>query len=140
MLRYLLLITLFFEIAIITLLLCLLLSGGVNKVFCLDFFLEGYAGRGDVFPIYIGDDRTDEDAFKVRVVPVCINHFRFCTTATWKKSRSMSHELMLLYPFAKNGTIGAAQHGAGHRDPCDQVCKGDHRILLSARACRGTLL
>jgi trehalose-6-phosphatase len=27
--------------------------------------LEGYAGRGDVFPIYIGDDRTDEDAIKV---------------------------------------------------------------------------
>jgi len=25
----------------------------------------GYENSSDVFPIYIGDDRTDEDAFKV---------------------------------------------------------------------------
>uniref|UniRef100_A0A8I6XB28 Trehalose 6-phosphate phosphatase n=1 Tax=Hordeum vulgare subsp. vulgare TaxID=112509 RepID=A0A8I6XB28_HORVV len=38
-----------------------------DKGNALEFLLEslGYAGRGDVFPIYIGDDRTDEDAFKV---------------------------------------------------------------------------
>jgi trehalose 6-phosphate phosphatase len=28
--------------------------------------VTGYADRSDVFPVYIGDDRTDEDAFKVR--------------------------------------------------------------------------
>ncbi|KAI5008055.1 hypothetical protein ZWY2020_009103 [Hordeum vulgare] len=38
-----------------------------DKGNALEFLLEslGYEGRSDVFPIYIGDDRTDEDAFKV---------------------------------------------------------------------------
>ncbi|KAG8079670.1 hypothetical protein GUJ93_ZPchr0007g6338 [Zizania palustris] len=38
-----------------------------DKGSALKFLLKslGYAGRSDVFPIYIGDDRTDEDAFKV---------------------------------------------------------------------------
>uniref|UniRef100_A0A0A9FGR1 Trehalose 6-phosphate phosphatase n=1 Tax=Arundo donax TaxID=35708 RepID=A0A0A9FGR1_ARUDO len=38
-----------------------------DKGKALEFLLEslGFAERGDVFPIYIGDDRTDEDAFKV---------------------------------------------------------------------------
>ncbi|XP_062187570.1 trehalose 6-phosphate phosphatase RA3-like [Phragmites australis] len=38
-----------------------------DKGEALAFLLEslGYTGRNDVFPIYIGDDRTDEDAFKV---------------------------------------------------------------------------
>ncbi|KAL5197824.1 hypothetical protein ABZP36_001336 [Zizania latifolia] len=39
-----------------------------DKGSALQFLLKslGYAGRSDVFPIYIGDDRTDEDAFKVK--------------------------------------------------------------------------
>ncbi|KAH6808177.1 Haloacid dehalogenase-like hydrolase superfamily protein [Perilla frutescens var. frutescens] len=38
-----------------------------DKGKALEFLLEslGYANSADVFPIYIGDDRTDEDAFKV---------------------------------------------------------------------------
>ncbi|KAF7829922.1 putative trehalose-phosphate phosphatase J [Senna tora] len=38
-----------------------------DKGKALEFLLEslGYANSNDVFPIYIGDDRTDEDAFKV---------------------------------------------------------------------------
>ncbi|OEL36545.1 putative trehalose-phosphate phosphatase 3 [Dichanthelium oligosanthes] len=38
-----------------------------DKGKALEFLLKslGYAGRSDVFPIYVGDDRTDEDAFKV---------------------------------------------------------------------------
>jgi trehalose 6-phosphate phosphatase len=37
-----------------------------DKGKALEFLLEslGYAGRADVLPVYIGDDRTDEDAFK----------------------------------------------------------------------------
>ncbi|XP_027331450.1 probable trehalose-phosphate phosphatase C [Abrus precatorius] len=39
-----------------------------DKGKALEFLLEkslGYANSNNVFPIYIGDDRTDEDAFKV---------------------------------------------------------------------------
>lgn len=38
-----------------------------NKGKALDYLLRalGLGSRNDVFPIYIGDDRTDEDAFKV---------------------------------------------------------------------------
>ncbi|KAI5066838.1 hypothetical protein GOP47_0017366 [Adiantum capillus-veneris] len=38
-----------------------------NKGKALDYLLRalGLISRNDVFPIYIGDDRTDEDAFKV---------------------------------------------------------------------------
>ncbi|KAL6878405.1 hypothetical protein ACP4OV_012575 [Aristida adscensionis] len=38
-----------------------------DKGKALEFLLDalGFADRADVFPIYIGDDRTDEDAFKV---------------------------------------------------------------------------
>lgn len=33
---------------------------------------SGYANCADVFPIYIGDDRTDEDAFKVSDFVTCV--------------------------------------------------------------------
>ncbi|KAF5745684.1 putative trehalose-6-phosphate synthase [Tripterygium wilfordii] len=38
-----------------------------NKGRALEFLLEslGFANCSDVFPVYIGDDKTDEDAFKV---------------------------------------------------------------------------
>ncbi|GAV59270.1 Trehalose_PPase domain-containing protein [Cephalotus follicularis] len=38
-----------------------------DKGKALEFLLEslGFANSNDVFPVYIGDDRTDEDAFKV---------------------------------------------------------------------------
>ncbi|KAF3329267.1 putative trehalose-phosphate phosphatase 6 [Carex littledalei] len=38
-----------------------------DKGKALEFLLEslGFADRSDVLPVYIGDDRTDEDAFKV---------------------------------------------------------------------------
>lgn len=38
-----------------------------NKGKAVEFLLEslGLNDTDDVFPIYVGDDRTDEDAFKV---------------------------------------------------------------------------
>ncbi|KAK1579411.1 hypothetical protein QYE76_017644 [Lolium multiflorum] len=61
-----------------------------DKGNALEFLLEslGYAGRGDVFPIYIGDDRTDEDAFKVlrdmgQGIGVLVTKFPKETTASY---------------------------------------------------------
>jgi trehalose 6-phosphate phosphatase len=38
-----------------------------NKGKAVEFLLEslGLCGKEDVLPIYVGDDKTDEDAFKV---------------------------------------------------------------------------
>lgn len=46
-----------------------------NKGDALLYLLEtlGFADSSDVLPIYIGDDKTDEDAFKVRV-SYCLNN------------------------------------------------------------------
>lgn len=36
-------------------------------LFFLNFISTGFANCRDVFPVYIGDDKTDEDAFKVHI-------------------------------------------------------------------------
>ncbi|KAM0850451.1 hypothetical protein ACQ4PT_053080 [Festuca glaucescens] len=61
-----------------------------DKGNALEFLLEslGYAGRDDVFPIYIGDDRTDEDAFKVlrnmgQGIGILVTKFPKETTASY---------------------------------------------------------
>jgi len=43
-----------------------LLTADEVLISCLPWFSEGFADSKNVFPIYIGDDRTDEDAFKVK--------------------------------------------------------------------------
>ncbi|KAB1228101.1 putative trehalose-phosphate phosphatase D [Morella rubra] len=52
-----------------------------NKGTALEFLLEslGYAYSNEVFPVYIGDDRTDEDAFKIK-------EFLQHLVVEWKKS------------------------------------------------------
>ncbi|KAB1204083.1 putative trehalose-phosphate phosphatase I [Morella rubra] len=52
-----------------------------NKGKALEFLLEslGYAYSNEVFPVYIGDDRSDEEAFKVK-------EFLQHLVVEWKKS------------------------------------------------------
>jgi trehalose 6-phosphate phosphatase len=47
-----------------------------NKGKAVEFLLDslGLADSGNVLPIYIGDDRTDEDAFKVHNMVLIYNN------------------------------------------------------------------
>lgn len=50
-----------------------------DKGNAVEFLLEslGYNESSDVLPIYIGDDRTDEDAFRVSCDFACVIEFLF---------------------------------------------------------------
>jgi trehalose 6-phosphate phosphatase len=51
-----------------------------DKGQAVNFLLEslGMANPNDVLPVYIGDDRTDEDAFKVISISFCTTSCQIC--------------------------------------------------------------
>ncbi|XVE64347.1 hypothetical protein DITRI_Ditri07aG0094300 [Diplodiscus trichospermus] len=78
-----------------------------NKGDALNYLLDtlGYSNAEDVFPLYIGDDRTDEDAFKViedkgQGFPIIVSSTPKDTTA-WYSLRDPSEVLAFLLRLAK---------------------------------------
>lgn len=57
-----------------------------NKGDALVYLLEtlGFPNSNDVVPFYIGDDKTDEDAFKVQIKINGILKFDFCKNGILK--------------------------------------------------------
>jgi len=57
-----------------------------NKGKAVEFLLESLSlsNRNDVLPIYVGDDKTDEDAFKVRRSTAGIRCY-FCPPLDWMR-------------------------------------------------------
>ncbi|KAM0851335.1 hypothetical protein ACQ4PT_052487 [Festuca glaucescens] len=84
-----------------------------DKGNALEFLLEslGYAGRDDVFPIYIGDDRTDEDAFKVlrnmgQGIGILVTKFPKETTASYSLREPAEVKNFLRKLVKSSGTKG----------------------------------
>jgi len=53
-----------------------------NKGNAVEYFLDtlGLSSCNDILPVYIGDDKTDEDAFKVCLTLPLSFFFFFCNT------------------------------------------------------------
>jgi hypothetical protein len=90
-----------------------------------------------VFPIYIGDDRTDEDAFKVRTATTAPERSSRQLAAVSPEPEILELKNILSLTVPRLCRAGAAQPGAGRWDPRVQVPQGDQRVLLPPRAGRG---
>jgi hypothetical protein len=84
----------------------------------------GFADCSSVLPVYIGDDRTDEDAFKVHAF-VALPVLGYLLKKKTKPAETV--------PVSS----GFAAAGAGRGDPGVEAPQGDERLLLAPRARRG---
>ncbi|KAM7514582.1 hypothetical protein LguiA_004165 [Lonicera macranthoides] len=87
-----------------------------DKGKALEFLLEslGYANSNDVLPVYIGDDRTDEDAFKVlrkrgQGFGIIVSKNPKETNASYSLQEPSEASYVLLAPFGCMETILATR-------------------------------
>jgi hypothetical protein len=85
--------------------------------------------------VYIGDDRTDEDAFKVRWRRRPLTGDFDCSTCSFFLHNLM--RILNLIVLQLTMAAGAEEEGSGHRHPRLQVPQGDERLLLPAGPERG---
>lgn len=96
-----------------------------NKGNALEYLLDtlGFADSSDVLPIYIGDDRTDEDAFKVFLTFFCVVNIEMIILVTCNNVSCVWIHVTF---------VGHTEKRARISDPSVFKTEGDKGFVLSA--------